>query len=140
MASTAISSQGTTIEIDVAIQGTPDVEIANVKSFSGLDGESSEIDVSNLSSTAKEYRVGLKENGSFSLEWNPDYSDSGQNAVRAAEISGAQKAFLITLPNGVTLAFDGFVSSAGGISGGVDGVLDGSGSIKVSGAVTVTTP
>lgn len=139
MASTAISAQGATVQIDDSTQGTADVNIANVKSFSGLDGEASEIDVTNLQSTAKEYRLGLQDFGSFSMEINPDYSDSGQNVLRAAQASGAVKTFLVTLPGGTTLEFEGIVKNASSISGGVDAVLDGSVSIRITGDVTVTT-
>jgi len=138
MASTAIAAQGATLEIDIAVPGTPDTAIANIKSFSGFDGESGEIDVTNLDSTAKEYRAGLQDFGSFSLEWNPDYSDAGQNNMRSAQASGAVKTFLLTLPNGTTAQFAGIVKNASSISGGVDAVLDGSVSIKVTGAVTIT--
>lgn len=137
MASTAINAQGATLEVDVAIAGTPDTEIANLKSFSGFDGEASEIDVSNLSSTSKEFRLGLKDSGSFGIEWHPDYSDAGQNDVRAAESSGATKTFRLTLPNGTTATFAGLVKNAGSISGGVDGVVDGSVAIKITGDVTI---
>ena len=138
MASTAIAAQGATLEIDIAVPGTPDTAIANIKSFSGFDGEAGEIDVTNLDSAAKEYRAGLQDFGSFSLEWNPDYSDAGQNNMRTAQASGAVKTFLLTLPNGTTAQFAGIVKNASSISGGVDAVLDGSVSIKVTGAVTIT--
>lgn len=138
MPSTAIKAQGSTLQVDTSTPGTPDTAIANLKSFSGFDGEASEIDVSNLSSTSKEFQIGLTDSGTFSLEWHPDYSDSGQNAVRSAQATGSVKAFLLTLPNGSTAAFDGLVKSAGAISGGVDGVVDGSVSIKITGDVTIT--
>lgn len=137
MTSTAISAQGTTVKIDDTTEGTADVVIANIFSFSGLDGEASEIDVTNLSSTAKEYRLGLKDFGSFSLEYHPDYDDDGQNALRAAGISGAVKTFLITLPNAKTITFQGFVKNADSVSGGLDAVLTSSASIKITGSVAV---
>lgn len=137
MSSTAISAQGTTVQIDTTTAGSPDTEIANVFSFSGLDGEASEIDVTNLGSTAKEFRLGLKDYGSFSMEYHPDYSDAGQTALRAAGVSAALKTFLITLPDTTTLTFEGYVKNADSVSGGVDGVLTGSASIKITGDVTV---
>lgn len=134
----AIKAQGSTLQVDVSVAGTPDVEIANLKSFSGFDGEAGDLDVSNLSSTAKEFDVGLIDNGSFTVEWHPDFSDSGQNAVRAAETSGALKTFLLTLPNGVEVLFSGRVKNASSMSGGIDGVVEGSANIKISGGITVT--
>lgn len=136
MPSTAIDAQGATLQVDNATPGTADTAIANIKSFSGFDGEASEIDVTNLSSTAKEYKLGLKDFGTFSVEMNPDYSDSGQNVLRAA--GSSLKTFLLTLPNGTTAGFSGYVKNADSISGGVDGVVDGSVSIKITGSVTIT--
>lgn len=136
MASTAISAQGSTLEIDTTTAGTPDTEIANIKSFSGFDGEASEIDVTNLSSTAKEFRVGLQDFGSFSFEWDVDFDDAGQNAVRAAQASGAVKTFVLTLPDSSTATFTGLVKNATSLSGGVDQVVTGSVNIKITGAVT----
>lgn len=138
MASTAIKAQGSTIQTDIAVAGTPDTVIANLKGFSGFDGESTEVDITNLSSPAKEFDVGLQDYGSFSMEWNPDFSDPGQNDVRAAQSSGATKTFLLTLPNGTTAQFAGLVKNASSINGGVDAALDGSVSIKITGAVTIT--
>ena len=138
MPSTAISAQGTTVKIDVAVAGTPDTDIANVVSFSGLDGEASEIDVTNLVSVAKEKRLGLQDFGSFSMEIHPDYADAGQSALRDAQASGTEKTFLVTLPDSTTLEFAGYVKNAQSVTGGVDAVVGGSVSITITGAVTIT--
>jgi hypothetical protein len=137
MTSTAISAQGATLMVG-ATGATPTTAVKNIKSYSGFDGEASEIDVTNLDSTSKEYRLGLQDFGSFTAEWNPDYTDAGQNEVRAAQASGAVKSFLLTLPNGNTLAFDGLVKNATSASGGIDATHDGSVSIRITGDVTVT--
>lgn len=136
MASTAIDAQGSTLKIDNATPGTADVAIENIKSFSGFDGEKTEIDVTNLDSTAKEYRLGLQDYGSFSFEWNPSYSATGQNVVRAA--GSTVKTFKLTLPNGTTADFQGIVKNGTAITGGVDNVIDGSVTIRITGAVTIT--
>jgi hypothetical protein len=135
MPSTAISAQGSTLEIDVAVAGTPDTEIGNLYQFSGFDGEASELDVSNLKSPAKEFRLGLKDNGAFTVEYHPDYDDAGQNDLRAADISGDLKRIKLTLPNGKVFLFSAFVKNASGIAGGVDGVVTGGASLKISGAI-----
>lgn len=127
MASTAISAQGSTLTIGA-------VAISNIKSYSGFDGEAGEIDTTNLDSTGKEYLIGLQDFGSFSCDWNNDYSDLGQIACRAAQASGAIQTFVLTLPNADTVTFSGLVKNAQSISGGVDATLDGSMSIKVTGA------
>lgn len=135
MASTAISAQGTTIQVDDSTEGTADVVINNVASFSGFDGEASEIDVTNLSSAAKEYQVGLKDFGAFSMEIHPDFDDAGQNVLRTA--GNATKTFLVTLPNSKKLTFKGLVKNADSLNGGIDAVLTGTVTVKISGPVTV---
>lgn len=135
MSSTAISAQGTTIKVDDATPGTPDVVINNVVSFSGFDGEASEIDITNLLSTAKEYAVGLKDFGAFSLEIHPDFDDPGQNVLRTA--GNSTKTIEIGLPNGKTATFACLVKNADSLNGGVDAVLTGTVALKISGPVTV---
>lgn len=136
MASTAISAQGSTFAIDTAVSGGPTyTAIANVKSFSGFDGSASEIDVTNLSSSAKEYRIGLEDNGQFTIELDRDFSDAGQTALLAARDSQASKSFKLLLSNGENAIFTGFVKKFS-VAGGVDAVVKGSVDIRISGAVT----
>ena len=130
MASTAITSKGTDITIGA-------VAIANVVSFTGFDGESAEIDVSNLQSTSKEYLVGLSDGGgSFTMEVHPDFSDPGQEAVRAAALSGASSAFVLTLSDLSTATFNALVKNGTSMNGAVDAAIAGSFSLKVTGDVT----
>lgn len=138
MASTAKSAQGSTMQVESDDPDVADTKIINLKTFSGFDGENSEIDVTNLDSEAKEYVSGLQDFGSFSMEWDVDYSDPGQNIVRAAQATGATKAFLLTLPNGEKAQFLAIVKNAQAINGGVDQTLTGSASLKITGSVDIT--
>jgi hypothetical protein len=136
MASTAISAQGSTFAIDTASSGSATyTAISNVKSFSGFDGSASEIDVTNLSSQAKEYRIGLEDNGQFTLDLDRDFSDAGQTALLAARDSQAAKSFKLLLSNGENAIFTGFVKKFS-VQGGVDAVVKGSVDIRISGPVT----
>lgn len=110
--------------------------ISNIKSFNGFGGMADEIDVTNLDSTAKEFRLGLQDFGTFSVELHVDYADAGQNALRAAQASGAQKNFKLNFPNAKVASFAGFVKGTP-VSGGINDVLAGSAEIRISGAVTV---
>ena len=131
----AIDTSGATIT--AAGTATPNTytAIANVQDFSGFDGSASEIDVTNLASVAKEFRLGLTDAGQLSLSINQDNADAGQLAVRAALVSGAVKNFKILLPSGVAASFAGFVKKFGA-SGGVDAVVKSSIDIRITGAVT----
>jgi hypothetical protein len=110
--------------------------VANVKSYNGFDGASSEIDVTNLSSTAKEKRLGLQDFGKFSIELDPDFADAGQLAMRAAKAAGTQKNFKWNYPNGKVASFAAYVKSMPE-QGGVDAVISGSAEMTITGAVTV---
>ena len=135
MASTAISAQGTTLQVGTQ-DATPNTAVANIRTFSGFDGTASEIDVTNLASTAKEYRLGLQDYGGFSFDWHPDFSDAGQNQVRGASASGAILAFKLTFPDGSSASFEALVSNANSLSGGVDATVDGSVTLRITGDVT----
>lgn len=110
--------------------------IKNVKSYSGFDGMASEIDVTNMQSTAKEIRLGIQDFGKFSMNAHVDFSDAGQNAVRAARASGAQKNFKVNYPNGLVASFVAYVKGTPQ-SGSVDAVVDGTIELRINGDVTI---
>lgn len=131
----AISAQGSKVEIDTGT-GTPNwVQVKGVKSFSGFDGEASELDVTDLDSAAKEIRLGLVDNGKLSLDINVNTADPGQAACQAARISGSGMPFKITYPDASTDSFTAYVKAMPK-QGGVDAVLSGSINLRISGAVT----
>lgn len=109
--------------------------VANVKTYSGFDGSASEIDVTNLSSTAKEYRLGLTDPGQFSIEIDYDNANAGHIALRAKQVSGLLSNFKLTLPNAQNITFTGFVKKFS-LAGGVDAVAKTSVDIRISGAIT----
>lgn len=137
MASTAITAQGSVLSIG----GTP-TPIENVTSFSGFDGEAAEIDITNLSSTAKEYLAGLTDPGTFSFEFHPNFltATAGQELLRAAALSGAVTAFELALSDGVTIDFQATVRNALSSSGGVDAALTGSAALRITGPLTINQP
>ncbi|MFP3548920.1 hypothetical protein SB748_36635, partial [Rhizobium sp. SIMBA_035] len=74
--------------IDTAASGAAEptwTKVKNVKSYSGFDGSATEIDVTDLDSEAKEKRLGLMDNGSFSIDVNVNMSDPGQAAMKTAQ-------------------------------------------------------
>ena len=110
-------------------------QIANIKTFSGFDGSASEIDVTNLGSSAKEFRLGLTDPGQFTIEIDYDGANAGHNALRAKQVSGVLSNFQLTLPNAAVISFTGFVKKFS-LAGGVDAVAKTSVDIRISGAVT----
>lgn len=132
MASQAISAQGAKLEIKVDATAT---EIKEVKSFKGFDGSASELDATTMRSTAKEFRKGLRDNGSFSIELNRVFDDPGQMALDTAQGRDQPAEFVLTLPNKTTATFSALVM-AFDLNGGVDALVTSTATLRISGAVT----
>ncbi|WP_233343635.1 phage tail tube protein [Burkholderia cepacia] len=110
--------------------------IANITSFKGFDGQANEIDKTNLSSTAKEFMLGLQDFGHFSFDVDKDFTDPGQVACDQAKQNGTLKQFKLLAPNGKSATFSGYVKNTP-LDGGVDQLMKVPGiSIRISGTVT----
>lgn len=110
-------------------------KIENLISFNGFDGQASELDVTDLDSTAKEFMLGLQDWGSFTFDVNKDFNDAGQQAVDAAKRAGTKRSYKLTLPNGKTKTFDAYCKNSP-LEGGVDQVLKTSGvTLRITGDV-----
>jgi predicted secreted protein len=133
MSSSAIPAQGTTLGIG---SGSPVTyqTIPEINSFSGPGGSAQVIDVTDLSSTAKEKRMGLQDNGQLTFEMNFIPDNTVHAALRTAKASGAITPFKLTFSDGSYWTFNGFVTAVP-ISGGVDGVVKGSCTIEISGSI-----
>ena len=109
--------------------------IANVKDFSGFDGSASELEVTNLDSVAKEFKLGLTDPGAFSINIDYDSANAGHVALRAKQVSGLLSNFKLTLPNAAVITFTGFVKKFS-LAGGVDAIAKTAVDIRISGAIT----
>lgn len=136
--STALSAQGTGIQIDTGTTGTPNlVDIVNVSDISGFDGKATQIDVTNLKSRAKERRIGLQDWGSVTLATDINLKEPSHAALLAAKQSGVAKSFTVTLSDTSSIEFTAFVS-AFPISAKVDAVYQGNITLDITGDITVT--
>lgn len=134
------ATQGTIISRETSLGSGSFVAVANVRSFSGPSGENPEIDVTTLSSTAKEYIGGLIDNGELTLELNFDHDNTThQQAIADQEASPpTTTGWRITFANPtVNYTWPAFVKSFS-ISGEVDGVYQASMTLRLSGARVVT--
>lgn len=104
-------------------------------SFDGIDGSASEIDTTDLSSAAKEFILGLVDNGKFGFEIKRIAADSGQLSLAAARISGAATGLKLTLPDVTVASFSVLVKTMP-VSGAVDAVLKGKVDTRITGAVS----
>jgi hypothetical protein len=137
MSSNALDSQGVVISyksVDSPITYTAIPEVSNIQ---GPGGQANEIDVTDLDSTAKEFRMGLQDEGSITLDIMYIPGNAAHAALRAARAAQALTGFQIAFTDSpVTLwQFNGFVLGFE-ISNSVDDVTKASVTIRVSGAVT----
>lgn len=134
--STAIETQGFTIKIgDTTDSPGQLIEIKEVTSFSGFDGQAAEIDITHLQSSAKEFMMGLQDFGGFNLDVNYLPDDAGQSEARAAKAARTKKQFVLTFSDASTASFSAYVL-ASPISGGVDAKVDSSFQLRITGDVT----
>lgn len=130
-----LDAQGTTLTIESAL-GVP-VLIECISSFTGMTGQASDIDVTCLTSTAREFRQGLQDFGDFTIELMRDPAQVGQLEMEIAKNSQDIRTFALTLPGGPVATFDGYVKGLT-TSGGVDAVVTGTATIKITGPVVWT--
>lgn len=135
--SDAIESQGFYLEIGDGESPETMIEVKEITGWNGPDGQASEIDKTHTRSPAKEFGMGLQDNGNFSIDTNFLPKDPGQNLMRTAKATRQLQNFKANYSDGSTEEFQGFVLSATK-SGGVDAKVDGSFTIRITGAVTFT--
>lgn len=135
--SSAIKGQGTTIGASTNLSTPAYTLIANVKNIDGIgSGESNDIDITHLTSSAKEYTTGLKDEGTITLTLDFDPDDAGQTMLQTALDNSSMLAFEVTLPSTYgKFTFKGTPKSFSKPIA-VDAVITSSVSIKISGAVT----
>lgn len=137
MSSSALLSQGSILSIGNG--ASPEVfnEIQEVISLDGPGGQAAEIDVTDLGSTGKEYRLGLQEEGDITFEMLYIPGNTQHALIRTLRASGANNNFRITFTDSpaTTWTFSalikGFTTSLG-----VDDVLRATVTLKVSGSIT----
>lgn len=130
-----IDTTGKTITAAGTATSVTFTNVANVRSFSGFDGAASEIDVTNLDSLAKEFRLGLVDPGQFTFEIDYNSSNAGHVALRSKQVSGLLSNFKLTLPDSTVITFNAYVKKFS-LGGGVDAVAKTQVDLRISGAVT----
>lgn len=129
---TVIDAQGVVITFN---DGVVAQVVGGVDTFDFGDGEASDIDITTLASTAKEYQQGLQDFGNLNLNLKVrDPNDAGQAAMATAKAARATREVKLTFLSGDIATFNAYVKSISN-SGGVDGVLAGTASLKITGSV-----
>jgi hypothetical protein len=107
-------------------------EVGSIRALSGFDGQASEIDTTHLRSTAKEFLIGLQDFGNVELGMFL-VSDAGQTKLRSLKSTASIGTFSITLSDGTVAAFQALVRSCTFDTGGPDGAVTSSVSLRVTG-------
>ena len=148
MSSSALDSQGVVISYGDGASPQVYTAIPEVTSLQGPGGQANEIDVTDLNSTAKEFRMGLQDEGSITMDILYIPANTAHAALRTARAGQTLTAFQIAFTDGSATSspiaatrwqFDGFVLGFE-ISNAVDDVTKASVTIRVSGAVTEVAP
>ena len=110
--------------------------VALITSFTGPDTTNPRVDVSHSESAAREYKAGLKDNGSFSFEGNTVRGDAGFIALKTLRNNRGSQYFLIAMSD--RLGFEEFLAFVETVSktGSIDTAVTYSASLAISGDVT----
>ena len=148
MAGTTVSqytpTQGTKLEVSTA--PTDDLEASGITyanlavtikdpNFQG--GQTTEIDVTVLECTAKEFALGLDDNGTFSMAGNWKVGDPAQKALVSARSDKKSRAIRVTFSDGAKFEFLGLVTQYQW-QGQLDNVVSATFNLRVSGVVKIT--
>ena len=142
MPSQVVLVQGTSVKVSTGEE--TDVSPSPLPAMVALDctareiqyqsGTANEIDVTTFCSTAKEFRLGLDDPGQFTFTGHWVQTDAAHAVIRTAAADKLQRLFQVSFPDDSTFSALGFVSQRS-FSAAVDGVVSGSFTIRLTGAV-----
>jgi hypothetical protein len=98
-------------------------------------GQSDEIEVTVLASEAKEFTVGLADNGTFSMSGNWKADDEAQTVLRTARDDGEPRAFKSVFKDGSESSFLGLVTQFTW-DAAPNGTVNGTFNVRITGAVS----
>lgn len=110
------------------------IETCQHKSYSGFDGQASEIDSTTLCSTAKEKNLGLQDFGGMSADLHYVEDDAFQVEAKVAKREALPRWFKLVKKNNYIKIFEGYVRSLSD-SGAVDGTNAGTLAVTITGEV-----
>ncbi len=110
------------------------IETCQHKSYSGFDGQASELDSTTLCSTAKEKNLGLQDFGGMSADLHYVEDDAFQVEAKVAKRQGLPRWFKLVKKNNYIKIFEGYVRSLSD-SGAVDGTNASTLAVTITGEV-----
>jgi len=136
----ALESQGSKVYFSTSTALSTAIEVGEVVGFNGPTGQANTIDVTHLGSSAKEFMMGLRDEGEITLDINFKPTDTGQTKLRECRANRTKSHFAIKLTDTAITQIDGdcYVLGYAG-QGSVDNALKGSVTLKITGALNYTT-
>jgi predicted secreted protein len=140
MSTDAILAQGTLFAVSANASPPSFSNIPEIRTIGGPDGTAPTIDVTDLDSTAREYVLGLKDEGAFSLGIMYIPANAVHAELRAAWANRTEKRFRVTFTDSGTTVweFNGFVTGFSQ-NAAVDTVIEATVGIKITGSIYETT-
>lgn len=143
----AIETQGTKVywSTSTAVSTSTSALVGSVQDFSGPGGEAAEIDVTSFDSTAKEFIIGLRDEGTFSINILRDVTNTAQNSLITDRAARNKRVLCIDFStNSVTsssigsrLTMDAYCKGFT-VSGGADDAVKAAVTFRITGAVNST--
>jgi hypothetical protein len=137
----ALKSQTSTVHIsnedaDTTVYGSATFDkVGEVTNIGAPSGEAADIDTTHLESTAKEYLVGLPDNGSIEIAMNAVSSDAGHSELITALDAQNRRWLKITWSSGAVWYIKALVKKYTW-SAGVDAKIEAAASFRTSGSWT----
>lgn len=110
-------------------------EVGEIVDFDGPGGSAAVYSVTHLKSTAQEKRMGIPDEGQFTLNLNCVHTDLGQQAVAASRAARTKKNYRVTYSDSVTDSFAAYALTFSK-SGGMDDKVARSLTLEITGQVT----
>ena len=139
--SKAQTGQGTTLSIGA----TPTLVGEITSGPKGTGRKNNTTDVTNLDSTAEEFKGTIPSSGSWEIEFSRVGDDAGQTAMETAFAAASTESFAIQFPktaaqttSGDKITFDAVIEQLNYSVNGPKDVIKGSATLKVSGPLTIT--
>lgn len=146
MASLAIAGLGATLSVGNTASPISYTTIGEISTLNNSGREAGTADVTNLSSTAREFIMTLPDNGTVEFAGNLVASDAGQVALIASFNAGTRLSYKLQFPIqgtqttiGNSWTFLAIVQSPPTFNLGIDKAITFDARLKVSGGFTVTT-
>jgi hypothetical protein len=139
MSTAALEAQGMLLQIGNGASPTESfASISEIKTFSGPGGSASVIDVTDLSSVAKEKRLGLADEGQLSFTINYIPKNTQHTLLRTNRDNRTLTNFKLKFTDSSPVSTWSFAAYVQGfsVSGAVDAVVEATITLEITGAIT----